>query len=434
MKSLLILFALLLNISFVRAADLNDIHDIAKPKSKGVASSLELKSSVKRPSAKEMYGLIQTEYSSRQKLWSISSDQLPLFSRDCWYSLTVGSQLLGGAPRVVKTPDGGVIISARHTSWSQPMLKLYNDNIFIKLNGAVLRPTHKVVSKSSRMMSKSLRQQSLLNPLILSSSKQMNRRNWESKGKPVAVLQLLSRGGKTLTIYYCEVKNPTQVIQELVSKKTVYFGEKLNNEIQEINEEKSFRQLTAIQLNAIKEHLVEVSQDLRLKKKKKVRDEVTIFVKKEDDDSNDVEGFRRAFLGAAYFPEELDPRTKSTPLVSLAHFKFIHRQLADALFYGHPLASKYLKQVMSICNAPLEGNDSYTNHYNIPDIDLNKYKQYLLPIKAHSATVEVIEEGAQEEDINQEIDFPSYSKEMGDYFSELIKQNPEERRKKLKEL
>jgi len=431
MKSLLILFfTLLLNINFVRATDLNDIHDIANPKPKGVASSLALKSSTKKPSKKEIYRFIQARYSSQPKLWSISLPEAPLFPRDCCYSLTMGPRLLGGdASRVVRTADGGLITLARHISGAYPVFKLHDGIISIKLNGAMLHPTRKIVSKNRRMMSKFLLQQSLLNPLILSSSKQMNRRNWESKGKPVAVLQLLSHGGKTLTLYYHEFKSPEQVIQELVFKKTVYFGEKLNNEIQEISEGESFQQLTTI-----KEHLVEVPQNLRLKKKKKVRNEVTVFVKKEDDDRDDMEGFKRSLLGAAYFPEELDPRTKSISLVSLAHFKFIHRQLADALFYGHPLASQYLKEIISICNAPLEDENSYQNFYHIPDIDLGNYKQYSVPIKAHSATIEVIEEGEQEEDINQEIDLPSYSQEMGDYFSDLIKQNPEERRKKLKEL
>jgi len=228
------------------------------------------------------------------------------------------------------------------------------------------------------------------------------------------------------------VKSSEKIMQELLSKKFKYFGDNLSGEIQKIREGKSFQELTSI-----KEYLVEPPQVRSLKKKKKVRNEVTIFVKKEDDDRDDAEGFKRSLLGAAYFPEELDPRTKSTPLVSLARFKFIHRQLADALFYEYPLASQYLKQVMSICNAPLEENSSYKNSYHIPDIDPGNYKQYLfqfpLPFEEQDDAAAEVQD-TQEEDINQEIDFPSYSKEMGDYFQQLLaqEQSPEKRNKKRK--
>jgi len=228
------------------------------------------------------------------------------------------------------------------------------------------------------------------------------------------------------------VKSPEKIMQELLSKKFKYFGDNLSGKIQKIREGKSFQELTSI-----KKYLIELPQVRSLKKKKKARNEVTVFVKKEDDDSSDAEGFKRSLLGAAYFPEELDPRTKSISLVSLAHFKFIHRQLADALFYGHPLASQYLKEIVSICNAPLEDEDSYQNFYHIPDIDPDNYKPYVfqfpLPFKEQDDAVAEVQD-TQEEDINQEIDFPSYSQEMGEYFQELLDQgqSPEKRNKKRK--
>jgi len=197
------------------------------------------------------------------------------------------------------------------------------------------------------------------------------------------------------------VEGHEQVIQELLSREFSYFGEGLNDQVQAIRESKPFKELTGI-----KKSLMGV-QSSNPKRKKRTseggeqkgrRVEVTIFVKHVDDDQNKDNGFKKALLGAAYFPKELDPRTKSLPLTRLSDFKFLHRQLADAVFYEHPLAGIYLREIAGICNVPLDNPidspDFYKRFYDTDDVDLRDYNEYvlkfILPVKNHP-------EGAQAE-------------------------------------
>lgn len=233
------------------------------------------------------------------------------------------------------------------------------------------------------------------------------------------------------------------VIQELLSQKFYYFGEDLNDKIQEIRENGSFKDLTSSEIESSLATMKAVESEEGAKEQKDDEDgrvSVTVFVKKELKEFKDLEktqkdqSLRDAFSATAYFPEELDPRTKSFPLVSLAYFKFIHRQLSDAYFYGHPLAGRYLKEIAGICNLPLHVGDADGFVFDINKFnnngDLSKYDQYSISIKRHKPETQVEQADIHGEDINQEINFPAYSKEVGMYFQELLEQNPEERYKK----
>jgi len=156
-----------------------------------------------------------------------------------------------------------------------------------------------------------------------------------------------------------------------------------------------------------------------------------------DDDQNKDNGFKKALLGAAYFPKELDPLTKSLPLTRLSDFKFLHRQLADAVFYEHPLAGIYLREIAGICNVPLDNPidspDFYKRFYDTDDVDLRDYNEYvlkfILPVKNHPEGAQAEQtDVAKKENINEKITFPSYSRGLKKYFRNLLEQSPEKRK------
>lgn len=222
-------------------------------------------------------------------------------------------------------------------------------------------------------------------------------------------------------------KSTKQTIQDLLSRKFDSFGERLNDQIQTISEGTPFKELTATD---VKEYLTSSSQGSINENKEDVS-EVTIFITKkkeaEADTGLDDEECRRAILGAAYFPEELDPATNTSSLVSLSKFEFIHRQLADARAYGHPLAQKYLDDIMAICNVPSH-DDSFRAFCCILDPDLSNYDRYVIPVTLPPFDQDA--ENTNKKDLYKRIEFAPYSKEVLNYFKKLIdsKQHPEERR------
>jgi hypothetical protein len=202
---------------------------------------------------------------------------------------------------------------------------------------------------------------------------------------------------------------PHKIIQELLSQKFIYFGDTLNDKIQTIKNKKSFQELTGI---AIKEYLSKESQDNHFGKKEDIA-KVTIFI--ENNETND-ETLRKNLIASAYFPEELDPQTKTSPLVSLSKFKFIHRQLADAFCYGHPLARKFLKEIISVCNVPLSNDHNiYNNFYHIRDDNLENYNAYVLLINLPN-----INNDTNDNNINKKITFRPYSLKSLIYFQKLL--------------
>ncbi len=215
-----------------------------------------------------------------------------------------------------------------------------------------------------------------------------------------------------------------EIIQNLFSKKFHYFGEKLNKEIQDIKNSDNFNRLTGI-----KETLEEMSKAPSTSDKENPGVKVTVFVKNNSSEENrEDEELKKALLGAAYFPKELDPQTASCSLLSYAWLKFIQRQLADADFYGNPLAKRYLKQIASVCEVPLEGK-FYQDFYTKSHTNLDEYTKYIVFFKlpAYENGVEAVEE----EDINEKITFSANSPELEEYFLNLvsIERNPERRNK-----
>ena len=156
------------------------------------------------------------------------------------------------------------------------------------------------------------------------------------------------------------VEKNDQLINKLLSLKFTYFGDDLNNRIQEIKKSEEW------QLCDFKEYLTNYMYNDHNKK-----DNIRVSVYVEKDKMNNQE-IGNSLIAAAYFPEELDPETKTSPIANLSKFKFIHRQLADVLSYGHPLARKYLKMIMSICNVPLDDPEFMNNFYYVADSDLKK--------------------------------------------------------------
>ena len=222
-------------------------------------------------------------------------------------------------------------------------------------------------------------------------------------------------------------------IEEMLSQKFYYFGEELNREIQKIKE-KTFKRPLVESLPSLAYKKRKESNDGSEIEQKEDRVDVTVFVKKEHELKKHEEGFKRALLAAAYFPEQLEPRPEPLTISSnFARYKFVHRQLADALFYDHPLAKKYLKQVASLCKIPLSDSRFYKDVYSGADEDMSQYTSYLIRFNLSHSIKEKLnaeEVEGEEEGITQKIDLPFYSKEVGDYFQGLIDQNPESENRK----
>jgi len=210
-----------------------------------------------------------------------------------------------------------------------------------------------------------------------------------------------------------------KIVQELLTQKFKYFGNKLSDRIQSIRKSDSFQNLIA---DDIEEYLKRVAL-LNNKEANNTNVRITVYIEK---DKSNGEGFKKALLASAYFPEELDPQTKTSPLVSLSKFKFIHKQLADALCYNHPLARKYLNQIISVCNVPLDNAEFCNNYYCVTTVNLENCISYSVPV-----IVSYSEENNDEsEGINEAIKFRSYSKKLLKYFQELLdpNQHPEMRK------
>jgi len=228
------------------------------------------------------------------------------------------------------------------------------------------------------------------------------------------------------------------VIQELLSQKFCHFGEKLNREIQRLKEETPFQKLSSIRKS------IEDQSSPRSKRRKEgdgieQKEDgatVAVFVKKAKKENDAKEkydedkAFKQALLAAAYFPKELETRGDPLTIIPgrLVPLKYIHRQLADALFYNHPLARQYLREASNLCNMPLDDSEFYSKIYDGDDEPIDQYDQYILPVKS----LEVSGVKDEEADTEEAINFPFDSRETLDYFQALIveDQHPEKRIKK----
>jgi hypothetical protein len=217
--------------------------------------------------------------------------------------------------------------------------------------------------------------------------------------------------------------NLEKIIRGVLFKKFDYWGEQLHKEIQKIRKEGFFENLTNI-----KGYLDKLSQAHQPENKEGML-AVTVFVKEEDYENGNDENLRKAFLGSAYFPEELDTEMDEYPLIRVAELEFIHQQLAWAFSFAHPLAMNRLKAIAALYNVPVE-----TNFYKLPDKDSGQYRKYVVwsslieegrnPDDTHPA------EAAQNTPVQMEkIPFDSGWEDperIGKYFLDLVSQDPGE--------